>query len=357
MKRHFLYLVVSPFIGCFSPDTTGDPSAGEAATEGTGGGSADATSASGMDGKTTGATTGTDTGDTETGNVASCDTGDACVVAPPEGWAGPAALAKVATVADLPDCSGAFSAADTVGYEGPDWAPGECTACSCGAPSGVECAPPDVRFFGSSSCDYLAYEATLLGDGACTVFVQPTGNYGANSDAVDPVAGTGTCVSMGGELVAEEPSWAATVGACALSDEQNSCGEGMMCVPEVPHAFNLGLCIYRSGDTPCPAGPYQARTLLHQSIDDTRACSDCECGEPVGVSCDARIDFYSDASCSESYVTLESPGQQCLGLWGAAPTSGMLVVENLVGGGCAPGGGQAVGEIVPREAMTVCCLE
>jgi hypothetical protein len=257
-----------------------------------------------------------------------------------------------------PGCAGDFPEAGITAFDDLMADAGSCSDCSCGDPEGIKCLPPEVRFYDDSGCNYFGSKFDLDDAPDCTVFPNGTGAYGAESDEVLPEPNTGECAASGGELSAPEPSWGLQVSTCGTGELNDSCGDGKVCAPAPGVPFESGLCISKLGDVACPAGDFSLRTVYFQNYDDVRACSSCGCGDPADAQCNAHIEFSYNNSCSEEYLNIDDPGSGgCTTLWGSTPSSGKLIVDSIVGGDCAPSGGDPEGSVTPTEPVTVCCTE
>ena len=348
--------------------TDGSGGTGTSDSAGTSSGSATTNTTSGTDSASGTSTTASTTSDSASGSSttttdgtsgstggAGCEVDQDCLDAAPDGWTGPVAVATSTDPNELPDCTGDWDGEVAEFHANPMGEAASCSSCACGTPSGVECAPPSVEFWGNSNCfGDAAFTAALKPDGQCTVFNQPAGGYGGASDPVDAVPNTGSCAPSGGEPGVVDPTWGDTIRACALVDAVDLCETGE-CVPPAPADFETGRCIYRDGDVSCPPGDYINRTVWYTDINDTRGCTDCACTSPAGAQCQAEINFHFNATCSDAYVDIVSPGQECVTLWGQAPGSAVFNVSGTVGGSCAPSGGEADGDVEAAGPTTFCC--
>ncbi len=128
----------------------------------------------------------------------------------------------------------------------------------------------------------------------------------------------------------------------------SSCG-GERCFDEpAGHA----LCIYRSGEHPCPAGPFSGRSVWYADHADERGCEPCACGPVDTADCNEQVVGYAivdctlggtpipaDPSCMEPNLDFDSARVESV-----SPT-----------GSCTPTGGAPTGAAIPAEATTVCC--
>ena len=144
--------------------------------------------------------------------------------------------------------------------------------------------------------------------------------------------------------------------ACSSAALGASCGEASICAPMPGAPFAETLCIHRPGDVACPAGDYGERFVRYASYADDRGCSACSCSDPQGGDCDASIAFWYDSSCESDYLTMTGLGSGgCTTLWGDAPDSGTLIINEITGSSCEPSGGEAQGAVAPDDAVTFCC--
>ncbi len=298
--------------------------------------------------------TGTDDG------AESCAAAEVCVDVAPAGWQGPVAYFEGDDLAMLPSCAAPFGGLSTEVFDALQAGSATCEACGCGDAADVQCSSPTVRFYNSSSCaefgDPPASEFALGEQDECTVFPMGSGAYGAESDSVTPVPGTGTCASSGGEASLDAPTWGAQLRACAPPELVAACGTDRVCAPRPGAPFAESLCIHRPGDVACPAGDYTERFLRYNSYEDTRGCSACSCGSPSGGACNAELLFSYTSTCEDDYLHLINPGSGgCTTLWGSTPSSGLLLVNEVTGASCVPSGGEAEGEATPQEPVTLCC--
>lgn len=290
------------------------------------------------------------------GGVA-CATSEVCVDLAPDGWDGPVAYFEGAELASLPSCAAPFGGLDVELYDALSAPPAECSSCSCGAASDVECSSPSVRFYNNSNCfgdSQSEFQLGLVDE--CVVFPNAVGAYGAESDPVAAVEGTGACTPTGADATLPSPVWGTALRACAPPPSMTACGDGQVCAPAPGEPFAPGLCIHRPGDVACPAGQYDQRMVRYAAVDDGRSCAACNCGTPQGGSCTAEILFSYTNTCTDDYLHLVNPGSGgCTTLWGDEPSSGMLLVTGVSGASCSASGGEPQGEVTPAEPVTFCC--
>lgn len=336
-------LTCLPLTGCFEDvGSDGDSTSNE--------GSGPETSSGDGDG---------DSGDGDGDPSSDCSSGFSCAEPIPDGWEGP--VARFLGDEGIPDCGGDYPYLEIEGYANLSAADAECSACSCDEPTGVECAGPEIRFYASNQClgaDELNFN---LGDhDVCINF----GSYGIDtngmaSDPIEPKPGTGSCAPSGGEATLADPSWGTHMRACSGAGEAGSCGDAGSCVPTPGNPFSAGVCIYQVGNASCPPGPYSQRNLYYQSYEDSRGCSDCDCGD-ASADCKGQIQVHYNDSCSNLRGTLGDPGNECVDIddgGGYAPRSGKMIVSGIENGSCPASGGVATGTVTTAEPLTFCCTQ
>lgn len=310
-----------------------------------------------------------------------CTVGFSCHNPVPTGWTGHYALAD-GTFAALPgSCPGStYPNPFYAGYRSPNAAPPQCSACSCGAPQGQTCGIASLHLT-SGSCTELQsgqsicqMAVNLVTDGVCHNINVPGGKKTCGPP--DPVtnlcpAGTQACnlsvyldppIAAGGACApsVQAPtiapfSWSNAARACLPSTEGKGCANDFACLPNAPSPFGA-ICISKLGDNVCPAGSGYTAKKLFFDLDpvDTRACADCSCGSPAGLSCSSSITTYSDTTCNTAIATTAAsdcstyPNNPAVGSYKSVSTQFSQST-------CASSGGQAMGSVVPQNPVTFCC--
>jgi hypothetical protein len=106
----------------------------------------------------------------------------------------------------------------------------------------------------------------------------------------------------------------------------------------------------------CPTG-WSDKMIFYGSFDDTRDCSPCECGAPVGSKCIAQVSVYSNNTCSGVPlldVTVDAAG--CHNPMDGAALASKKATAVYTPGTCEPSGGEPTGSAVPANPITVCCV-
>ncbi|XXT24334.1 hypothetical protein WME94_22630 [Sorangium sp. So ce429] len=305
-----------------------------------------------------------------------------CVSPAPLGWFGPALL-WYGPPEQAPDCP---AEASNVGYEGfADLAPAPlaCAACLCDPPDAASAScqlslgwsahtaavcPADVP--GSVETAFAAPDGW---DGACTAAnAIPAGQDCGGQPCVQSLSVEAPAVLVTAACTprVDEPPpparldpWQTRALACLPGAYTECPGNGSTCMPSPdqpggPPPGGFLTCIFHEGDVMCES-PYLDRHVFHGGAEDTRGCSECGCGEPEGASCTIMASVYSDGACADQVASiLVSSMAPFCGVTppGVALGSKSAEIVAVDPGGCAPSGGEPVGELLPAEPSTFCCL-
>ncbi|WP_437959537.1 hypothetical protein WME76_07690 [Sorangium sp. So ce119] len=305
-----------------------------------------------------------------------------CVPPAPLGWFGPVLL-WYGPPDQAPDCP---AAAPNVGYEGfADLAPAPlaCAACLCDPPDAAAAScqlPLGWSAHASAACPATdpgtvetAFAAPEAWDGACTAEnAIPAGQDCGGQPCVQAlsidapaVLVTAACTPRGDEPPPPPQRldpWQTRALACVPGAYTECPGDRSTCMPSPdqpggPAPGGFLTCIFHEGDVTCEE-PYLDRHVFYGGADDTRGCSACGCGEPEGASCTIMASVYSDGACADllasSVVSSTTPfcGVTPPGVALGSKSAEVVAVDP---GGCAPSGGEPVGEMLPAEPSTFCC--
>jgi len=275
-----------------------------------------------------------------------CSVGYTCATAP-GGWNGPVALFEGASAQD-PGCSGDFPGDEYMGHQGLVPEPAMCSQCTCAAPN-VNCVLSPIAF-GDATCG-AAYNIEFPANaGQCMGISVPAMTMGASADA--PMAfPSGACTASNVTVTRPPPSWQNVGRTCSAVAEGKGCpSSGASCVPKPQAPFASGLCVYRSGNLPCPAG-FSQKHVFDDGVNDNRDCSPCQCGSP-SATCTATTSIYNGANCGGSpNATVPNDGS-CAAVSGGG--SMKATVSSTVS--CPASGGQPTGSISAGfKKTTVCC--
>lgn len=361
-----------------SAETTTGPldSTGEVATTTVAGSTADEDTSTNTGSRNTGNDTSTtdritDTsgppGTESTGSEATDGTsaGMACaqVCAPeaPAGWNGPYARAAVPGTENDSGCGGGYPNSVVDGFGSVTGSAATCD-CSCGSPSGGSCEDPiEIRIYDGSNQGFCTtLTDTITTDDTPPAYVDANGAGGlyVRVDVPDVVVAPSCTPSASEDVPPAE--YGGPVELCEGTFDSGECASGEVCVPDLSAAFTSGHCIFRDGESPCPAGSaYSERIVNYAETNDSRGCSACSCGTPT-AGCTGSVDFSLAYSGGVETVTVPATS-------GCTPVIPDETPASSVGYGmdydpstpnanaCSPSGGAAVGGIAPADAFTVCC--
>jgi hypothetical protein len=147
-------------------------------------------------------------------------------------------------------------------------------------------------------------------------------------------------------------SWAATITTCRLPDDALLC-DGGVCVPPIPEGFENKWCMYQTGDLECPAGPFPVKTLFYSSVEDTRACSNCQCGTVTSNCEETELMVFADENCAGEPVAIVAADFTCTPAMG-----GSVAVDAGAEEACpVTEPSEPQGAITPMGPFTFCCSE
>lgn len=285
-------------------------------------------------------------GDIDCADTADC-AGYACVTVPPGGWQGPG-IVYAGDPATLPDCPAEFPTVLHDGVADPVQEDATCAPCACDAPT-VDCTLGQIRAYGNANCG-----------GGSTPFNQPPVN---TCGQINPAGGTdayrapaptvtaSACNASGGAATVPPAVAGVATRVCGADLSAAGCGtQEQRCVPDAVVApFEGTVCVWSDGDQACPGG-FTVKHLFGESLDDTRGCTPCTCGNAV-TDCNAVTLVYSDNNCqnllemvpNDMTCTMATAGLSIMPMWDPMGT-------------CPPDGGQPTGSVALGGALTtVCC--
>jgi hypothetical protein len=300
-----------------------------------------------------------------------------CVPLPPDDWQGPRLL-WVGPEAEAPaDCPPQAPTLAWTGHDGLHADPLQCGPCACDASSGI-CLPPET---------FTAHSALCYQGGVDAPFDPPAMWDGTTCTAENAIDAGAECpensgvqcvqsVTVGKLVLMDDkcqpsfqpppkiltgPSWDLLGIACKGIIEDGSCGDtGKMCVPTAePPPPGYMQCVYQVGDIPnCPT-EFPFRKVLFASYDDSRHCTACGCDAPQGSLCKGTATVHEDMSCTAplAFLTVTSQLAPCVDL----PPGTALESKTVTGlvytpGSCQPTGGEPMGQAIPIEPRTFCCM-
>ncbi len=279
-----------------------------------------------------------------------CEPDGVCLPAAPADWEGPIVVLS-GPGADPPTCAAPWS--DQLLEAGTDVvAPPATCDCACDPPEGGTCGDVTVKRFGNNSCVMLPTESFTIPPGACD------DNGGAGFPAGSKWLATvseymgGSCTPQATEQV-DPPTWQTAYAGCVAQPAEGMCADGTHCHPPLPP--DAVACIYREGNVPCPVDmDYTDRTVVYRSIDDTRGCAPCTCGDPEGA-CSATVRF-ALGNCVGGILLLAHAADGTCFDGPSMPADKISISTAEPQATCTPSPPLAEGEATAADPVTLCCL-
>ncbi len=270
-----------------------------------------------------------------TGDAGECGADEQCVPPAPEGWEGP--VLAVQAVGAAPPCPEGGGDSVLVGNTG---LLAEPASCEC------ECEAVD--------CQLEIYASTFGGCEEQILLPYTVGNCEAFDLAMVPPETTVTapaaegCAAMVTEEI-PETSWSDEIRLC--SGALSECSDGL-CAPSL--MMGEGICVYREGDHACPLSGYTQSFTMYQGVDDSRACSECQCSG----SSTCQYSAYDDSMCAGMPLfsaTLEMG--LCVSVEEILPAKMPMTIGLQMDsvGSCEAAGIESMGEAMPDGPVTLCC--
>jgi hypothetical protein len=272
---------------------------------------------------------------------------------------------------DAPDCPASAPVADAPMFADLN-APTVCGTCTCDAPTGT-CALPTTLTAGSATCPgnapgiaHTSFNAPAPWDGSCTAVSPIAANLKCNgincvqSLTIAPLTLTETACAVNVQPIAAKVpyTWGTTARSCHGIAYGRCATSAEVCAPAVEPGFTQ--CLFRDGDRECPATDYTVKHVFYAGLTDTRDCTPCACGAPLGSTCTSFVSAFSDGACSSPVVagTVDVTGPVCLDVApsGQALGSKLATEPAYVPGACQVSGGDPIGEALPSDPSTYCCL-
>lgn len=320
-----------------SGDETGDTSTSTSTSSPTT--TSSNTSATATSTSTTSVDTGT--GDSTGGDTGSpaCPGGGQCVPSVPTNWNGPILVQESSPGDAEPPCPEGSMPDPLMVGTGLMADPAVCPSCACMQPEGC---PATAYAFTAENC-FGQNQSIDLDSATCTDL--PTGV----SFRVDSLPMACAVIDRG-EPELPSPRWQSVAFACR-PDLPVDCTAGFdgLCVPD---SGSHRACVWRDEENPCPA-QWSQELVYYRSWNDSRDCTACDCGYPVGLDCEGSVTFATTNSCS--IVGQEHQEGQCYTPPNTIPEYVEYVPNDDVGT-CEASGGEPNGDVVPVDPVTLCCL-
>lgn len=260
----------------------------------------------------------------------------------------------------VPDCPDGASEIVFEGYGDLD-ASHFCPSCSCSAPS---CElPPGITPSSSTTCDgppSASLATPEAWDGACTMIAPPSADIASIHIPSPTVSGCEPALAEGELPFTPEWPFRTFARACLAAPAPGDCDTPASFCAAARRPLHPGFvaCIGKASDSEiaCPE-EYPDERVFYRDLDDTRACTPCECGPAEGGECSVLVSTYEDTGCrslvGSELVTLAGP--KCV----AGPSMRVGSVEAVwideEPGACAPSGGVATGAVEPKGETVFCC--
>jgi hypothetical protein len=295
-------------------------------------------------------------------------------------WVGPAELAPLACPDDP------FSGVPNLKFRLFDKLvapPATCSSCACGPSEGTCKGVPEklelragkcnqsgvatIPFEGPANWNGLCSNDDTIAAGAkCPAGSQTLCTQSVSSSALPLPADEACLASASAPQAALETKWDVAGVACYANTAVQTCGSETL----IRHCVNSPggawlQCVYRAGvHEMCPEHYTHRREVLYPEAPiDTRGCSACTCGAPMGSVCTGTLGLYGDSACGVGLInnTIASTGDSCFDLQPPGLGIGSKAISNLtyLPGTCEASGGASVGSATPdvAQAVTFCCME
>ena len=290
-----------------------------------------------------------------------CTSGYSCYAPIPNGWQGPIELWTGGT--NPPSCTADY-ATDVLDANGMLNAPPAQCSCACGSVAGADCSTSvDWTAYSDGQCQTpCASGAMPPGQGSFCEAIN-CGNGGGNGSmnivSGPPLLNIAACTPNPSTTLPNY-SWQEVARGCNYTGppDTGGCNGGNLCMAKPASPYGTGACIYATGDVGCPVGPYSNKQTFYNKVSDTRGCSQCTCGTPIGVTC----------SLAGSLSTYAFFGNPCTGQLTTIPPDGScvlttgsgvmgLVTATPTGGACPAANVAPTGNVTPAGPTTVCCTQ
>ena len=274
---------------CVAADVATSGGSGNAVTSASG--SASMSGAMTDSGPMTGNPVSEDGGSSSTGAGPSCDGGLRCYEDAPAGWSGPFRLVVGPAFDPVDACPATDPDQVDLVYNDLAIPGGEC-GCECQSDYDCGTVPISNPPF-TADCDFGVPLPPPFPVDTCIGIVAgtydpTTGIMIAWQDWVDNLEQP---CSVAVPAPPVTPAQWTTAGSVCDDGEDLRCGQGH-CLTE----SGGPICVYTEGDRPCPDGEYSDRSVHYRTIEDTRACNDCNC-QPFPGEALCAMEFFDDQVC------------------------------------------------------------
>jgi hypothetical protein len=239
--------------------------------------------------------------------------------------------------------------------------PCECSEPACVLPEGVTASDLSVCPNDPPGATLTPFSAPVSWDGSCTSpgTVAPSL---LGSVTIAPVT-VRPCEPIV-EVVPDwefYPLWNTFARACRGQVDNGRCDDpGLVCVPTAeppPPGFQQCIAHIKDADPACP-DTYPDQFTFYAGVDDTRACTECECSQQAQPDCTALVSIYQTTACSSlisANMIASTPACSDVAIPGAQLASMKAAWVTNDAGTCTPSGGVPAGEVVPEGPKVFCC--
>jgi hypothetical protein len=278
-----------------------------------------------------------------------CTTG-VCADAPPAGWSGPVQVYEAPRVPACPasttmviDGSGGLVAPDAT-----------CSTCTCGVLSGAACGNPTGTLFNDTMCGGPPCASRSIAATCGTLKL--SSECGAASLVYMSFASalsSGSCTPSMQSPTVVAPTWSTSIRACAPTGASTACGAGGTCQLA---PMGASICVYRSGDVPCPGGAYGTRSVSYTGVAESRDCSACTC-DTSSVTCSGGTVIVSEFSICNGGTPSPVPSVCTVDPFAAGNAFvAQTTAAATPSGMCTAVQSMPTGAATPTGATTICCL-
>jgi hypothetical protein len=276
--------------------------------------------------------------------AAGCPLG--CLPPAPAGWTGPSAVFDGPSAEKPAACPSLYTQKEVDAHQGMTADPAQC---SCGTGVAQSKCTVNVESHETENCSVPAEAIVAQGVVPGSACVRRSNT--ANLRVAPPTLDRGACVYASATTNLPPPSFAKENVACGLP-QTGVCPERSECVatplPDAPYGR---ICIHKEGEHSCPSEDFASRFVAYRSIDDARACGECE-GTAAGGGCGGSVSHSTSNTCAGTGTSFQY--NTCV----SATAMGVYIdVSKMAPTGvtCTTTGGAPEGAASSTDAVTFCC--
>ena len=193
------------------------------------------------------------------------------------------------------------------------------------------------------------YTTYTVGTEGCVEFSGTPPTNGSVLAQSYPAFGS-SCDQQAEEIIEEIP-WDALVKGCTggVATDEVCDNEGSLCYQPPPNGYEQEICFIAEGDIPCPPGTdFSEKTIRYTSVEDTRDCTSCQCGQLS--SCLTTYDLHGTTDCSDAPVDSVNNASCTAGITAVAINYDLSDLSCPILSESEP-----EGEATPMDPWTYCC--